>query len=146
MADLSLFTLIAPALFGPSLGGLLVATVNGICVSNAASLPALTFGLDPSVHNLHAPWRYTVMSGVLPAIPLILIRPFLPESPIWEKKRSEGTLKRPSIGALFAPGLRRTTRTGRTRVATAMPTQTATAVVAANRPTCSCRYGAEKRA
>ena len=92
-----------------SLGGLLVATVNGICVSNAASLPALTFGLDPSVHNLHAPWRYTVMSGVLPAIPLILIRPFLPESPIWEKKRSEGTLKRPSIAALFAPGLRRTT-------------------------------------
>lgn len=92
-----------------SLGGLLVATVNGLCVANAAHLPALTFGLDAALHNLHAPWRYTVMSGVLPAIPLILIRPFLPESPIWEKKRREGTLQRPSIAALFAPELRRTT-------------------------------------
>ncbi len=92
-----------------SLGGLLVATINGFCVANAAHLPALVFGLDPSVHNVHAPWRYTVMSGVLPAIPLILIRPFLPESPIWAKKRSEGTLKRPSIAALFAPELRKVT-------------------------------------
>lgn len=92
-----------------SLGGLLVATINGFCVSNAAHLPALTFGLDPSLHNVHAPWRYTVMSGVLPAIPLILIRPFLPESPIWAKRRAEGTLKRPSIVALFSPELRKVT-------------------------------------
>jgi len=92
-----------------SLGGLLVATINGLCVANAAHLPALTFGLDPSVHNLHAPWRYTVMSGVLPAIPLILIRPFLPESPVWERKRKEGTLKRPSIAALFSPEFRKVT-------------------------------------
>jgi hypothetical protein len=49
------------------------------------------------------------MSGVLPAIPLILIRPFLPESPIWQQKKDAGTLKRPSIAALFAPALRRTT-------------------------------------
>ena len=49
------------------------------------------------------------MSGVIPAIPLILIRPFLPESPAWQKKRAEGTLKRPSIAALFAPELRQTT-------------------------------------
>ena len=49
------------------------------------------------------------MSGVLPAIPLILIRPFLPESPIWQEKKEAGTLKRPSIAALFAPALRRTT-------------------------------------
>jgi hypothetical protein len=49
------------------------------------------------------------MSGVIPAIPLIIIRPFLPESPAWEKKRAAGTLKRPSIMALFAPELRRTT-------------------------------------
>jgi MFS family permease len=92
-----------------SLGGLLVATVNGLCVAYAAQLPALSLGLDAAVHNLHAPWRYTVMSGVLPAIPLILIRPFLPESPIWAKKRAEGTLRRPSIAALFTPELRRTT-------------------------------------
>ena len=92
-----------------SLGGLLVATVNGWCVEHATTLPAIAgFGLE-AVQNPHAPWRYTLMSGVLPAIPLILIRPFLPESPIWQKKHSEGTLKRPSIAELFSPALRRTT-------------------------------------
>jgi MFS family permease len=91
-----------------SLGGLLVATANGLAVTYAASLPAVAnwFG---TVANPNAPWRYTLMSGVLPAIPLILIRPFLPESPIWEQKRAAGTLKRPSIAALFSPELRRTT-------------------------------------
>jgi MFS family permease len=91
-----------------SLGGIMVATVNGLCVAYAASLPALSlFGLDVSDPN--APWRYTLMSGVLPAIPLILIRPFLPESPAWQAKKASGTLRRPSIAALFAPDLRRTT-------------------------------------
>jgi hypothetical protein len=49
------------------------------------------------------------MSGLIPAIPLILIRPFLPESPEWQAKKKAGTLKRPSFAALFAPELRRTT-------------------------------------
>ncbi len=49
------------------------------------------------------------MSGLIPAIPLILIRPFLPESPVWAQKREAGTLKRPTIAALFAPNLWRTT-------------------------------------
>jgi hypothetical protein len=49
------------------------------------------------------------MSGVIPAIPLILIRPFLPESPLWREKKLAGTLQRPSIAALFSPELRRTT-------------------------------------
>jgi MFS family permease len=91
-----------------SLGGLLVATANGLCVAYAASFPAVAaFGLrfaDP-----HAPWRYTLMSGVIPAVPLILVRPFLPESPTWQQKKSAGTLKRPSFAELFAPALRRTT-------------------------------------
>jgi MFS family permease len=91
-----------------SLGGIMVATVNGLCVAYAGSLPALSmFGLD--VADPQAPWRYTLMSGVLPAVPLILIRPFLPESPAWQEKKAAGTLRRPSIGALFAPDLRRTT-------------------------------------
>ena len=51
------------------------------------------------------------MSGLIPALPFILIRPFLPESPVWAAKRSAGTLKRPSIRALFAPDLRRATLT-----------------------------------
>src|SRR5687767_8580223 len=91
-----------------SLGGLLVATVNGWAVKFSMSLPAIP-ALDPARFNPHAPWRYTLMSGVIPAIPLIFIRPFLPESPAWQRKRSEGTLKRPSIAELFAPALRRTT-------------------------------------
>jgi MFS family permease len=92
-----------------SLGGLLVATINGICVTLAPSLPALGAILGGTIAEPHAPWRYTVMSGVIPAIPLIIIRPFLPESPAWERKRAAGTLKRPSIMALFAPELRRVT-------------------------------------
>jgi len=62
-----------------------------------------------TVQNPHAPWRYTLMSGVIPAIPLIFIRPFLPESPIWAEKKRAGTLKRPSIAALFSPEFRQTT-------------------------------------
>ncbi len=91
-----------------SIGGLLVAVANGLAVTYSASLPAIAaFGVE--VANPHAPWRYTLMSGVIPAIPLIVIRPFLPESPIWQEKKTAGTLKRPSIAALFAPDLRRTT-------------------------------------
>ncbi|HRQ90930.1 MAG TPA: MFS transporter, partial [Bacteroidia bacterium] len=39
----------------------------------------------------------------------ILIRPFLPESPAWAKKKAAGQLKRPSIRELFSPALIRTT-------------------------------------
>jgi hypothetical protein len=91
-----------------SLGGLLVATASGLCATYASVLPAIP-GLSGIVQNPHAPWRYTLMSGVLPAIPLILIRPLLPESPIWQSRRAAGTLKRPSFAALFSPELRRTT-------------------------------------
>lgn len=93
-----------------SLGGLMVATANGLCVAYAASLPAIAgFGLDAAIRDPHAAWRYTLMTGVIPAIPLIVIRPFLPESPMWREKRAAGTLKRPSIAAIFAPEFRRTT-------------------------------------
>jgi len=91
-----------------SLGGILVATANGLCVAYSTYFPAISgFGLD--IADPHAPWRYTLMSGVIPAIPLILIRPFLPESPLWQQKKEAGTLGRPSIAALFSPALRRTT-------------------------------------
>ncbi|MEO7414778.1 MAG: MFS transporter [Opitutaceae bacterium] len=84
-----------------SFGGLLVAGANILAAKWALSLPAIAGG--------HEAWRYTLISGVIPALPLILIRPFLPESPAWLKKRESGTLKRPSIAALFAPELRKTT-------------------------------------
>ena len=81
-----------------SFGGLMGTGAYHFAVNNAASFPAVAGG--------HEPWRYTLMSGVLPAIPLILIRPFLPESPAWQQKKAAGTLRRPSIAALFSPQLR----------------------------------------
>lgn len=84
-----------------SLGGVMVATANVLAAKYALDLPA--------IHGGHEAWRYTLISGVIPAIPLILIRPFLPESPAWEQKRAAGTLRRPSIGQLFGPALRKTT-------------------------------------
>jgi MFS family permease len=95
-----------------SVGGLLVAVVAGVLTRLAPSLPAI--GL-PEFLNLgtigdpHAPWRYTLMSGLIPAIPLIIIRPFLPESPKWAARKAAGTLRRPSIAELFSPQLRTTT-------------------------------------
>ena len=84
-----------------SIGGLLVTAANYLTVHYATSLPA--------IYGEHASWRYTLMSGLIPAIPLMFIQPLLPESPAWTEKRAKGTLKRPSIGELFAPELRRTT-------------------------------------
>lgn len=91
-----------------SFGGVLVGFANLAVVQYALNLPAISgFGL--AISDPHAPWRYTLMTGLIPAIPLILIRPFLPESPVWREKRAAGTLKRPSFAELFAPALRRTT-------------------------------------
>jgi hypothetical protein len=84
-----------------SIGGLMATAANAIAVSYAASFPAIL--------GSHSPWRYTLISGVIPALPLIIIRPFLPESPKWRQKRDAGTLRRPSLAALFSPELRRTT-------------------------------------
>jgi MFS family permease len=97
-----------------SIGGLLVAVANGLAVAYAAGFPAIGIPgfleeMVGQVRESHAAWRYTLMSGVIPALPLILIRPFLPESPKWQAKKAAGTLKRPSLAELFAPRLRRTT-------------------------------------
>lgn len=84
-------------------------SLGGISVTGVYYL-AVTYGhLLPSIYGGHEAWRYTLISGVIPALPLIVIRPFLPESPIWEEKRSTGTLKRPSIAELFRPALLQTT-------------------------------------
>ncbi len=84
-----------------SIGGLMVTGAYYIAVTYGTSFPAIA--------GSHAPWRYTLISGVIPALPLILIRPFLPESPAWQQKKAAGTLRRPSIAELFTPALRRTT-------------------------------------
>ena len=84
-----------------SVGGLMVTGVYFLVVTYAESLPEVAGG--------HAAWRYTLISGLIPAIPLMIIRPFLPESPTWRAKKLAGTLKRPSFAALFTPEFRRTT-------------------------------------
>ena len=84
-----------------SLGGLMVSAAYYWIVTFAASLPEVRGG--------HEPWRYMLISGLVPAIPLILARPFLPESPLWIEKRNAGTLRRPSVAQLFRPRFRRTT-------------------------------------
>src|SRR5260370_22645182 len=83
------------------LGGLMATGGYYLAVTYAERLPSIRID--------HEAWRYTLLFGLLPAIPLILIRPFLPESPVWRQKKSSGTLKRPSIAKLFRPALRRTT-------------------------------------
>ena len=53
----------------------------------------------PMIRGGHEAWRYTLMSGLIPAIPLIIIRPFLPESPAWAEKKRAGTLQAPELRA-----------------------------------------------
>ena len=84
-------------------------SVGGILVTGAYYL-AVTYGSSfPEIYGGHEAWRYTLISGLIPAIPLMIIRPFLPESPMWEKKRAEGALRRPNIGEIFQPRYFRTT-------------------------------------
>jgi MFS family permease len=83
------------------LGGFVAAGAYYAAVTWSARLPA--------IHAVHEAWRYTLLAGLIPAVPLIAVRPFLPESPIWREKKSLGKLERPSFRELFQPALRRTT-------------------------------------
>jgi len=84
-----------------SFGGLMVTGMYYLVVTYGEQLPLVRGG--------HEAWRYTLMSGIIPAIPLIVIRPFLPESPSWQLKKEAGTLKRPSFAELFDARFRKTT-------------------------------------
>jgi len=83
------------------LGGLMATSAYYLAVTYAERLPA--------IHGGHDAWRYALLFGLAPAIPLIVVRPFLPESPAWKAVRSEARVKRPSVALLFRPALRRTT-------------------------------------
>ena len=84
-----------------SAGGLLITGIYFLITDWAPSLPAIYGG--------HSTWRYTLISGLIPAIPLMIIRPFLPESPVWQQKKDAGTLRRPSFTELFSPEYRKVT-------------------------------------
>jgi MFS family permease len=91
-----------------SLGGLLVTGVSVWISSHGADLPH--WGLPISLGATDpGSWRYLLMTGILPAIPIALLLPFVPESQVWIDRRAAGSLKRPSFGALFSPELRRVT-------------------------------------
>jgi MFS family permease len=98
-----------------SFGGLLVAVANSFAISIGDELPPiqipgfLSFIGTIAPAHAHEPWRYTLMSGLIPALPLLIIRPFLPESPAWKQKKEMGTLRRPSFAELFQPAYLRTT-------------------------------------
>jgi len=83
-----------------SLGGVLSAEIFYLANRFGPTFPAIAGG--------HSAWRYLLISGMIPALPLVLIRPFLPESPQWEEKRAAGTLKRPSLAEIFTPRFRTT--------------------------------------
>lgn len=84
-------------------------SLGGVIVSGVFFVASRYGEMFPAIHGAHAAWRYTLIGGMFPALPLIVIRPFLPESPEWTAKRAAGTLKRPSVAELFSPQFRRAT-------------------------------------
>lgn len=84
-----------------ALGGMLVAGAYFLAVTHAGRMPAIRGG--------HEAWRYTLLSGLLPALPLLVVRPFLPESSVWRERKVAGLLQRPTLASLFTPALRATT-------------------------------------
>lgn len=89
-----------------SVGGLFVTQVSiGVgSLVKSGTLPALPVG-DPT----NPAWRWTLMTGLIPALPIAVMLPFVPESAVWLERKRTGTLKRPRFGELFTGGLLRTT-------------------------------------
>lgn len=90
-----------------SLGGVAVTSISYFIESRAARLPHIGMPIGPL--GLPSTWRYLLLTGLIPAIPIALMLPFVPESRVWKQRKAAGTLKRPSFSALFAPELRRIT-------------------------------------
>lgn len=91
-----------------SVGGILVTEVFNEIVAHFKANPE---GL-PWMNDLGIPpaaWRYTLLTGLVPGALILLLMPFVPESRVWQAKKEAGTLKRPSLGELFSPELRKTT-------------------------------------
>ena len=70
----------------------------------------VTYGhLLPAIQQSHAGWRYALLFGALPVLPVLLARLRLPESPRWLQLHATGSLRRPAFRELFQPQLRRIT-------------------------------------
>jgi MFS family permease len=92
-----------------SLGGILVTEVFNLIVAQARAggLPAVPW---PTRHDpANVAWRFTLLTGLIPGLLILVLLPFVPESRVWLERKRAGTLRRASFGELFAPALRRTT-------------------------------------
>ena len=85
-----------------AVGNFVVTATYYTAVTVAAKLPA--------IDGHHDAWRYTLAVGVLPSVPLMLMRSRLPESPMWLAIRA-AEQRRLHLAALFGPSLRRSTLT-----------------------------------
>ena len=88
-----------------SVGGLFVTGVSvavGQLVRDGRLPPLPVSDANPA-------WRYTLMTGLIPALPIACLLPFVPESAVWLERKRSGALKRPRFGELFSGGLLRTT-------------------------------------
>lgn len=94
-----------------SLGGILVTWVYSWLVEYVRThnepLVNLPFPLTADPKNLA--WRYTLLTGLVPGLLILLLLPFVPESKVWQDNKKAGVLKRPRFSELFAPELLRTT-------------------------------------
>ena len=94
-----------------SLGGILVTLVYnyfvGYVKANDEPILNLPFPLGTDAKNMA--WRYTLLTGLVPGLLILLLLPFVPESKVWREKKAAGTLRRPRLAELFAPDLIRTT-------------------------------------
>jgi MFS family permease len=85
------------------------AGLSGFLVSGVYYLAVTYAQVLPPVRGGHEAWRYALLFGALPVVPVLVARLFLPESAEWKRRRREGTLRRPSFRELLAPRLRRAT-------------------------------------
>ena len=91
-----------------SLGGVLVTAVSFWIAAHGKDLPHL--GMPMALGSTEpGSWRYLLLTGIVPALLIALMLPFVPESQVWKERKKAGTLKRPSFGALFSPQFRRVT-------------------------------------
>ncbi len=93
-----------------ALGFTQAVTGLGIFLVGGIYYLAVTFGEQlPAIGGSHAGWRYALLFGAVPVIPVLLARLWMPESPRWQALKTVGRLERPSFRELFRPGLKRIT-------------------------------------
>lgn len=90
--------------FTQAMGGL------GVLLVGAAYFVCARYGNAwPAIQESHAAWRYALLIGAVPVLPVLIARFFMPESAAWRALKTAGTLCRPGFTELFRPALRRTT-------------------------------------